>query len=170
MSIGFKNTYKTLYRYPSLVILPIFSFWTFGPSGKLSRCSSNQENRLILSIKHTWINFGLSLIVSMIIMPLVDIQRYEDDWSDWDYFLRRRKICESIGAVSFCYIVVAFYTFACFTPMPKFLKPFCCNRTINLFDAKIKLTALDPSQPDRLIDFPEQTNDIEMNSTEQSTL
>ena len=78
----------------------------------------------------------------------------------------------NIGFVSFFYILGAFATFAFFTPMPEFLKPFCCNRHINRYKKGIviKLTALDPSQPDLLIDFPEQTNDSEMNSTEQSTL
>ena len=156
MSIGLKNTFKTLYRYPSLVILPMFSFWTFGPSGKLNGCSLNQENKLILSIKHTWINFGLSSIMTLIIITLADYQR--DDIYDW------------IGVVSLFYISGAFVTFVFYTPMPKFLKPLCGNRIINYFNTTIKLTALDPSQPDRLIDFPEQTNDIEMNSTEQSTL
>ena len=151
MSIGLKNTFKTLYRYPSLVILPMFSFWTFGPSGKLNGCSSNQENRLILSIKHTWINFGLSSIMTLIMITLADFQR--DDIYDW------------IGVVSLFYIFGAFLTFVFFPSMPKFLKPFCCNKFINSSQEVIKLTALDPSQPDLLIDFPEQTNDIETNST-----
>ena len=156
MSIGFKNTFKTLYRYPTLVILPIFSCWTFGPSGKLSGCSLNQENKIILSIKHTWINFGLSLIMSLILITLADFQR--------------NNIDVKIFFVIFGYISGAFLMCVCFTSMPKFLKPFCCNKFIDSRQAVIKLTAFDPSKPDLLIDFPEQTNDSEMNSTEQSTL
>ena len=142
ISFGFKNTFKRIYRYPSIVILPTFSFWTFGPSRKLNGCWSNNENKLILSIKHTWINFGLSLAVSLIVIPFADFQRDRYD----DFVL--------VGAEGLLYILAALSTFRYFTPMPEFIKPFCCIKQTK-WEKYVKLSALDPSQPDLLIIFPE---------------
>ena len=124
----------------------MFSFWTFGPSQ-----SSDNKSKVILSIKHTWINFGLSLIVTLSMLATFAILKI------------------NISTIIYIYLIISIplSMFMCFTPMPNFLKSYSCKKIINVLRlVEIKLTAFDPSQPDLLIYYPEETNDIKMNAIE----
>ena len=69
MSIGLKETMKTIYKFPPIILTPIFSIWTIGPvMPTKSRCCScctcccNSHQKLGVSICLTWINLLLTFL------------------------------------------------------------------------------------------------------------
>ena len=73
MSIGLKGTLKIIYKFPPIILTPIFSIWTIGPIMPSSICGSiynNGHQKLGVSIWFTWINLFLSL-ASGFVYPIV---------------------------------------------------------------------------------------------------
>ena len=62
------SSLKILYRHPSLIILPTFTFFTFS---KTSLC--NGDSRVIFSRKFTWLNVAVSTLGLVV-------------WRVWSYF------------------------------------------------------------------------------------
>merc|ERR1719492_551355 len=44
MSIGLKGTLKIMYKFPPIILTPIFSIWTIGPIMPTSICGSSYNN------------------------------------------------------------------------------------------------------------------------------
>ena len=70
-TLGFKKACKACLNYPALVLTPCFGTWTFGPAVKnnesTSKCfMSCESNKVRVSYKHTWINFGISFIGAIV--------------------------------------------------------------------------------------------------------
>ena len=57
-SIGFKRSLKTIGRFPTIILTPLFTFWVIGPKGPYSFktwcCGGSRE--MEVSFLHTWIN------------------------------------------------------------------------------------------------------------------
>ena len=67
MSSGLKVTMKTIYRFPSIILMPIFSLWTIGPITLTKSvcsicytCCCNIHQKLGVSFYLTWINLLLT--------------------------------------------------------------------------------------------------------------
>ena len=65
MSIGLKETMKTIIKFPPIILTPMFSIWTIGPvMSTKSVCGGicgNGHQKLGISICLTWINLFLTL-------------------------------------------------------------------------------------------------------------
>ena len=69
ISIGFKETIKTICKFPPIFLTPIFSIWTIGPvmsarSCCRCKCCCNSYQKLGVSIFLTWINLLITFVVS----------------------------------------------------------------------------------------------------------
>ena len=53
MAIGIRNTIRLSLRYPEFLLMPIFSFWTFGPY---------HGDRLCISYQLTWMNAIITIL------------------------------------------------------------------------------------------------------------
>ena len=63
-AIGLRKTFRLVTRYPGILFIAMFSFWTIGPVSKSkskSCCQLFKQEKLGISVKHTWINFTLTL-------------------------------------------------------------------------------------------------------------
>ena len=65
-SIGLKKSFKVCWKYPALVLTPVFGTWTFGPvrrSQSLSNCCTTPNERISINVSffHTWINYAITL-------------------------------------------------------------------------------------------------------------
>ena len=76
MSIGLKGTVKTIIKFPTIIMIPIFSIWTIGPiSSTKSVCGSsccNGHQKLGVSICLTWINLFLTLASGLTYVMIYD--------------------------------------------------------------------------------------------------
>ena len=65
--MGFRRSVSIIWKFPALLITPVFSHWTMGPINS-SKQSCNFQicygKKLGVSFFHTWINFLFSIIVS----------------------------------------------------------------------------------------------------------
>ena len=67
---GWKNTMKLIWRYPAVILIPVFSNWTIGPvsNSQTSRCSgycSTNDSTVGVSFLFTFINVFMTLCGSM---------------------------------------------------------------------------------------------------------
>ena len=63
-AIGLRKTFRVVTRYPGVLFIAMFSFWTIGPVSKSkskSCCQLFKQEKLGISVKFTWINLTLSL-------------------------------------------------------------------------------------------------------------
>ena len=60
ISLGIRKTFILIIRYPGILILSTFTFWTIGPV-KTSNC---KDNRLRISYSLTWSNLIISMIMT----------------------------------------------------------------------------------------------------------
>ena len=99
---GFKQAMIILARWPSFILLPMFSIYTFGAKTIGSR------KYLVLSTNWTWANIFLTLCGITFGSTFVYLQR---SWGDF-------------GGYMFCFplFFVTFFTFTCL----RYLKACCC--------------------------------------------
>ena len=100
---GCKKAMIILTRWPSYVLLPMFSIYTFGAKTVQSR------KYLVLSTNWTWVNFFLTLCGITF-------------GSTFVYVFKNRRWPEGF-MICFPLIFVTFFTFSCL----RYLKVFCCN-------------------------------------------
>ena len=61
LTLGPKQAFKMSIRYPAMVIMPIFTIWTFGPTSMKKCFSACCQNQLIkVSYPLTWLNLIIS--------------------------------------------------------------------------------------------------------------
>jgi len=67
--MGFRRSASIVWKFPALLITPVFSLWTMGPINSSKQCCHWQifkGKKLGVSYFHTWINFLFSVIVGII--------------------------------------------------------------------------------------------------------
>ena len=67
--MGFRRSVSIIWKFPALLITPVFSLWTMGPINSSKQCCHWQifkGKKLGVSYFHTWINFLFSIIVGII--------------------------------------------------------------------------------------------------------
>ena len=67
--MGFRRAASIVWKFPALLITPVFSLWTMGPINSSKQCCHWQifkGKKLAVSYFHTWINFLFSIIVGII--------------------------------------------------------------------------------------------------------
>ena len=97
---GCKKAMIILTRWPSYVLLPMFSIYTFGAK------TVRSQKYLVLSTNWTWMNFFLTLCGITFGSTFVYLKHYPEGY----------MIC-------FPLIFVTFFTFSCL----RYLKACCCN-------------------------------------------
>ena len=65
MAFGIRNTIRLSLRYPEFLIMPIFSFWTFGP------CQA--QDQICISYQLTWMNASISTMAWFITLLFEEI-------------------------------------------------------------------------------------------------
>ena len=66
--MGCRRSVLIIWKFPAILITPVFSFWTMGPINSSKQCCNFQicyGKKLGVSFFHTWINFLFSIIVSI---------------------------------------------------------------------------------------------------------
>ena len=64
-AVGLKRGFYVVLKFPALVLTPMFSFWTVGPSGTSTACCGRfncHNNELKVSFRQTWVNVLISTI------------------------------------------------------------------------------------------------------------
>ena len=64
-AVGLKRGFSVVMKFPALVLTPMFSFWTVGPSGTSTACCGRfncHNNELKVSFRQTWVNVLISTI------------------------------------------------------------------------------------------------------------
>ena len=112
-SVGCEKTFCDLLpKYPGLVLIPIFSCFTFGPiDGKSSKCCDlscqNGEKSLGVSFALTWLNMCITAIS---VIPLIfSYSSYSTDyWGPLSYVLIAGKMIffAIIAPVGYCFITL----------------------------------------------------------------
>ena len=67
--MGFRRSASIIWKFPALLITPVFSLWTMGPINSSKQCCHWQifkGKKLGVSYFHTWINFLFSVIMCFI--------------------------------------------------------------------------------------------------------
>ena len=62
-AVGLKRGFYVVLKFPALVLTPMFSFWTVGPSGTSTACCGRfncSNNELKVSFRQTWVNVIIS--------------------------------------------------------------------------------------------------------------
>ena len=68
-TMGFRRSVSIIWKFPALLITPVFSLWTMGPINSSKQCCHWQifkGKKLGVSYFHTWINIFFSIIVGII--------------------------------------------------------------------------------------------------------
>ena len=65
MAFGIRNTIRLSLRYPEFLIMPIFSFWTFGPC--------HGQDQICISYQLTWMNASISTMAWFITLLFEEI-------------------------------------------------------------------------------------------------
>ena len=69
MSIGIKKTLKTIFKFPPIIVTPMFSIWTIGPltSGKSCCCRAFNCKSRNLGVSNwlTWVNLMLTFAFAL---------------------------------------------------------------------------------------------------------
>ena len=67
---GLKNAWKVITKFPAMIIIPMFTFWTFGPVMSNFSCKGinykTEADRIKISFWLTWINILLTVCGAMI--------------------------------------------------------------------------------------------------------
>ena len=79
-SIGFKKSFKVCWKYPALVLTPVFGTWTFGPVHRSqcqpNCCPRNERNSINVSFFHTWVNYAITL-AGMAAFFVAEVESYD---------------------------------------------------------------------------------------------
>ena len=63
-SLGPKHAFKVAIQYPAIILMPIFTTWTFGPPSLKKYCTSSSETKLLkMSFPLTWLNLILTTLL-----------------------------------------------------------------------------------------------------------
>ena len=65
-AVGLKNTGRVIWRYPALVLMPIFSFWTMGPPKSSNSCCGycQRSDSIEVSYFYTLLNAAITIVVN----------------------------------------------------------------------------------------------------------
>ena len=139
-SVGLRNSFKIIAQYPALVLTPVFSYWTFGdPKGCFKK---NPDNKLKVSFRLTWGNIILTTIGNLGIFLVHFFTKKE-----WSRAFTGNMI---IHIISCSFLVISWITLIILQNLQKCQKICCsCCRSDQVFQK----TALDPKNPDELIDL-----------------
>jgi hypothetical protein len=66
-----EKTFKTVWQFPAIFLLPAFSYWVIGPNSKLC-CCGRSNKKLSVSFFHTWIN--ILITISGMAIPVMEFQ------------------------------------------------------------------------------------------------
>ena len=75
-SIGLKKSFKVCWKYPALVLTPVFGTWTFGPVSNCCSTTPNERNSINVSFFHTWINYAITL-AGMAAFFVAEVESYD---------------------------------------------------------------------------------------------
>ena len=69
LGLGLRNTLSIIWNYPAIILSPLISHWTIGPTSfpESSQCSlnfqhNNKSKFISVSFRHTWVTFLLSTL------------------------------------------------------------------------------------------------------------
>ena len=138
-SIGLRKSIKMIILYPALVLTPVFSYWTFGDPNGI--CRRNADQKLKVSFRLT---LGNIIITTFGNLGLFLVHFFTKDLSKC--FTDNLEL-HIISATS---LVLSWITLIILQNLQKYQNFFCsCFRMAQVF----KKTALDPNNPDKLIDL-----------------
>ena len=132
------SSLNILRYHPSLIMLPVFTFFTFSKNSNFCRGSESMDSRVMFSLKYTKINMGISLasyvifcyVMKYTILTESDIYKNYYDLFYWTNFLL--FVFTVILAISFLYLENFYW--------------FCCDCFL---DAKQEIFVHDPLHPDK---------------------
>jgi len=67
-AFGLKNSGRLIWRYPAMVLIPIFSFWTMGPPTTLRSCCGHCTRRsstIKVSLLYTFVNAFITISMNI---------------------------------------------------------------------------------------------------------
>ena len=148
-SVGPKNSFKIIFQYPAIILTPVFSYWTFGdPRGC---CKRNPDNKLKMSFRLTWGN--------TILTTFGNLGLFLAHFLTKDFSKLTATFNLDLHIVSGSCLVISWITLIFLQNLQKVQKccfSCCCGQVF-------QKTALDPNNPDELIDLSEPVpQDIEM--------
>ena len=90
-SFGLKGTLKIIYKFPPMILTPMFSIWTIGPvMSTKSICGGsccNDHQKLGVSICLTWINLLLTLACGFAYLIWNELTNRWANWSGYQSLL-----------------------------------------------------------------------------------
>jgi len=131
-AVGLKNTGRVIWRYPALVLMPIFSFWTTGPPKSSNSCCGYCQRSYSIEVSYfyTLLNATITIVVNcffILFIPtyllntnLFDCNRFHGSGPPCDYLFLSLAVACPLFFVSFiCLIVITCCTNSecCGTPL-----------------------------------------------------
>ena len=99
MSVGLKGTVKTIIKFPTIIMIPIFSIWTIGPVNPAKPCCCNSHQKLGVSICLTWINLLLTFLSGLAHVCIFFDLKMLKWYIDYIIFLTFSFLCLAIAMI-----------------------------------------------------------------------
>ena len=150
-SIGFQKTFKMILQFPALIMAPVFSYWTFGDPTFCHK--RNYEGRLKASFRFTWGNCFITAMgnLGLFLVHLSSRHLVQDFTFNLQYHI-----------VSCTCLVLSWITLILLHNLQKWQK--CCCAFCQL-DQVYQKSALDPDNPDELIDLSHDKENMQVMRT-----
>ena len=163
MAVGFKEALKVMYRFPALLLTPVFSIWTIGPTSLKTfwKCGEGTNKFLRMSFRLTWGNLIITSIELIVIMFQVSLETKEH----WNNFFHGSGNDPPSGFLSVFLLMVSYITLIAIQILPMF-EEHCCLSCQKKCYPVIKETVLDVEKPFDLIDWPLSENSVELEEVE----
>ena len=127
-----------LWNHPSLILLPLFTFFTFSKPHNFCR-SDPSDNRVMFSVKYTKINLAISVVCYVLFCSLLSFTILTESDFFQDYYVPFVFASCNLLVVS----MILTMTFIYFDQL------FCCCCRCFL-SSKQQIVVHDPEQPDRI--------------------
>ena len=148
MSHGKSKTWRVIKRFPAILLVPAFTFWTFGPSdkpvssscwGKLGQRFKCKNNRISISFALTWLNILITIIGLLTSNFVFSGNFVQGLFSKIRWSLFGNFIQDLFSKISWSLLIIAIIL-ALLLQFLDYCKDCCCSRCC--FPLK-KLTSLD---------------------------
>ena len=154
-----KSSLKILYRHPSLIILPIVTYFTFSRHNIGCCCCCSENNRVSFSKKFTWVNIAVStvgFVVWLVWYYFSIIGYYNSKYEAWeDYFIPTLVTTLSLHVSSILLTALFLHT-----------DKLCCC----CCDPREQLSVYDPDLDKRMISKQSETGQQSMMSTQSEPI
>ena len=123
-----------LWNHPSLILLPIFTFFTFSKPHNFCR-KDPSDNRVRFSVRYTKINMAISLCSFILFCSVLDLTLLSDSDVDHDLYYCLFSIHFAVSMILTIIFIYFDYIFCC-----------CCRCFLS---SKHQIVVHDPNKPDR---------------------